>query len=67
MQQLQAGDAVDYLYWVGCVSAFDPRKQKIAKSLVTIMQRAGLSFGVLGSMEGCSGDPARRLGEENLF
>jgi Fe-S oxidoreductase/nitrate reductase gamma subunit len=67
VQQLQPGDAVDYLYWVGCVSAFDPRKQKIAKSLVTIMQRAGLSFGVLGSMEGCSGDPARRLGEENLF
>lgn len=67
VQQLQPGDAVDYLYWVGCVSAFDPRKQKIAKSLVTIMQRAGLSFGVLGSMEGCTGDPARRLGEENLF
>ncbi len=64
---LQPGDSVDYLYWVGCVSAFDPRKQKIAKSLVTIMQKAGLSFGVLGSMEGCTGDPARRLGEENLF
>lgn len=67
VRQLQPGDAVDYLYWVGCVSAYDPRKQKIAKSLVTIMKRAGLSFGVLGSMEGCSGDPARRLGEENLF
>lgn len=64
---LQPGDAVDYLYWVGCVSAFDPRKQKIAKALVSIMQKAGLSFGVLGTMEGCSGDPARRLGEENLF
>ena len=64
---LQPGDAVDYLYWVGCVSAFDPRKQKIAKSLVSIMQKAGLSFGVLGSLEGCTGDPARRLGEENLF
>jgi Fe-S oxidoreductase/nitrate reductase gamma subunit len=64
---LQAGDSVDYLYWVGCVSAFDPRKQKIAKSLVSIMKKAGLSFGVLGSMEGCTGDPARRLGEENLF
>jgi Fe-S oxidoreductase/nitrate reductase gamma subunit len=64
---LQPGDAVDYLYWVGCVSAFDPRKQKIAKALVSIMQKAGLSFGVLGSMEGCTGDPARRLGEENLF
>lgn len=67
VKNLQPGDSVDYLYWVGCVSAFDPRKQKIAKSLVTIMQRAGLSFGVLGSMEGCTGDPARRLGEENLF
>lgn len=67
VKQLQPGDSVDYLYWVGCVSAFDPRKQKIAKSLVTIMERAGLSFGVLGSMEGCTGDPARRLGEENLF
>jgi Fe-S oxidoreductase len=64
---LQPGDAVDYLYWVGCVSAFDPRKQKIAKALVAIMQKAELSFGVLGSMEGCTGDPARRLGEENIF
>jgi Fe-S oxidoreductase/nitrate reductase gamma subunit len=64
---LQPGDSVDYLYWVGCVSAYDPRKQKIAKSLVSIMRKAGLSFGVLGSLEGCTGDPARRLGEENLF
>lgn len=64
---LKPGDSVDYLYWVGCVSAFDPRKQKIARALVEIMKRAGLSFGVLGNLEGCSGDPARRLGEENLF
>jgi Fe-S oxidoreductase/nitrate reductase gamma subunit len=64
---LQPGDSVDYLYWVGCVSAYDPRKQKIARSLVSIMEKAGLSFGILGSVEGCTGDPARRLGEENLF
>ena len=64
---VQPGDSVDYLYWVGCVSAFDPRKQKIAKSLVAIMKAAGLSFGILGNAEGCTGDPARRLGEENLF
>jgi Fe-S oxidoreductase len=64
---LSPGDSVDYLYWVGCVSAYDQRKQKIAKSLVSIMNKAGLSFGVLGSLEGCTGDPARRLGEENLF
>ncbi len=64
---LQPGDAVDYLYWVGCVSAYDQRKQKIAKSLVKLMNKAGLNFGVLGNAEGCTGDPARRLGEENLF
>ncbi|MBN8547944.1 MAG: 4Fe-4S dicluster domain-containing protein [Deltaproteobacteria bacterium] len=64
---LKAGDSVDYLYWVGCVSAYDPRKQKIARALVTIMNKAGLSFGVLGTEESCTGDPARRLGEENLY
>lgn len=64
---LKAGDSVDYLYWVGCVSAYDPRKQKIAKSLVKLMHAAGLDFGILGTAEGCTGDPARRLGEENLF
>lgn len=64
---IQPGESVDYLYWVGCVSAYDPRKQKIARSLVTLMNQAGLNFGILGNMEGCSGDPARRLGEENLF
>jgi len=64
---LKEGDSVDYLYWVGCVSAYDPRKQKIAQSLVKLMNKAGLSFGILGTAEGCTGDPARRLGEENLF
>ncbi|RMG42908.1 MAG: 4Fe-4S dicluster domain-containing protein [Candidatus Dadabacteria bacterium] len=64
---LKPGDSVDYLYWVGCVSAYDPRKQKIAQALVKLMKHAGLSFGVLGNAEGCSGDPARRLGEENLY
>ena len=64
---LKEGDSVDYLYWVGCVSAFDKRKQKIAQSLVKIMNKANLSFGILGEVEGCTGDPARRLGEENLF
>lgn len=67
LKVLKPGDSVDYLYWVGCISAFDPRKQAIARSLVKIMNKAGLSFGILGDREGCSGDPARRLGEENLF
>lgn len=64
---LKEGDSIDYLYWVGCVSSFDPRKQKIALSLVKIFNAAGVSFGVLGSREKCTGDPARRLGEENLY
>lgn len=64
---LKPGDSVSYLYWVGCVSSYDPRKQKIARSLVTLMKAAGLDFGILGTSEGCTGDPARRLGEENLF
>jgi Fe-S oxidoreductase/nitrate reductase gamma subunit len=64
---LKPGDSVDYLYWVGCVSAYDPRKQKIARALTNIMKKSGLSFGILGTAEGCTGDPARRLGEENLF
>lgn len=64
---LKPGDSVDYLYWVGCVSAFDSRKQKIARALTTLMHHAGLDFAILGNAEGCSGDPARRLGEESLF
>lgn len=64
---LKPGDSVDYLYWVGCVSSYDKRKQRIARSLATIMKSADLSFGILGTKEGCSGDPARRLGDENLF
>lgn len=64
---LKAGDSVEYLYWVGCVSAYDPRKQKIARALVALLNAAGVSYGVLGVAENCSGDPARRLGEENLY
>lgn len=64
---LSPGDEVDYLYWVGCVSSYDRRKQKIAQSLVKLMKAAELNFGILGTAEGCTGDPARRLGEENLF
>lgn len=64
---LQPGDSVEVLYWVGCISAYDQRKQKIARSLVSIMNRAGISYGILGNREMCTGDPARRLGEENLY
>lgn len=64
---LEDGDEVDVLYWVGCISAYDRRKQRIARALATILNAAGVSWGILGNRECCSGDPARRLGEENLF
>lgn len=63
----EAGETVDYLLWVGCSAAFDPRNQNIARSLVRILQKAGVSFAVLGEEESCTGDPARRIGHEFLY
>ncbi len=61
------GGKVDWLLWVGCSAAFDPRNQKIARSLVRILNAAGVTFAVLGEEERCTGDPARRMGHEYLF
>jgi len=58
---------VEYLYWVGCAAAFDQRAQNIAKATATLLQKAGVSFGVLGVKEKCTGEVVRRLGEEGLF
>ncbi len=58
---------VDVLYWVGCAGAFDDRSTKTAKAFVQIMQKAGVNFGILGTEEGCSGDSARRGGNEYLY
>ncbi len=57
----------DYLYWIGCVSTFDPRAQKIAEALVQILGRAGVSFGILGGAGRCCGEEVRRVGEEGRF
>lgn len=57
----------EVLMWVGCAAAFDPRARRVARALVLLLQRAGVSFAVLGRRERCTGDPARRLGEEILF
>lgn len=57
----------EYLYWVGCVSSYDQRAQKISRSLSKILKKAGVSFAILASEEMCTGDPARRLGEEGRF
>jgi Fe-S oxidoreductase len=56
-----------YVYWVGCVSSFDQRAQRISRSLSKILKRAGVSFAILAKEEVCTGDPARRLGEEGRF
>ena len=63
----EVGKSVDYLFWVGCSAAYDPRNTKIAQSMVKILQAAGVNFAVLGEEERCTGDPARRMGQEYLF
>lgn len=64
---LASDPRAEYLYWVGCVSAFDQRAQRIARALAKILKRAGVSFAILGPEEMCVGDPARRLGEEGRY
>ncbi|MPZ21961.1 MAG: 4Fe-4S dicluster domain-containing protein [Dehalococcoidia bacterium] len=54
----------DYLYWVGCTGALADRNIPITKAMASLLQHAGVSFGVLGDLEICSGDPARRMGNE---
>ena len=62
----EAGE-IEVLYWVGCAGSFEPRAQKIARALVRILHAAGVKFAVLGERERCTGDTARRAGNEYLF
>lgn len=55
------------LYWIGCAGSFDDRNKKITLAMVKILRAAGVPFAILGKEEGCSGDPARRSGNEYLF
>ncbi|MBU2647936.1 4Fe-4S dicluster domain-containing protein [bacterium] len=61
------GDACDVLYWIGCLTTFDPTKQQIALDVIDFLRQAKVDFGILGVGEVCCGDPARGCGEENLF
>lgn len=61
------GSEIDVLYWTGCAGAFDEHGQRIARAIAELLGRAGVRFAVLGPEERCTGDPARRLGEEGLF
>ncbi len=68
MSQLAAeGRKPDYLFWVGCSGSYDPRAQKISVALVKLLNAAGVDFAILGDEEACTGDPARRAGNEFLF
>jgi Fe-S oxidoreductase len=57
----------EYLYWVGCAASFDERARTIATALSKILKAAGVDFAILGTEEKCTGDPARRIGNEYLF
>ncbi|MER3418868.1 MAG: (Fe-S)-binding protein, partial [Chloroflexota bacterium] len=60
-------DRVEVIYWVGCAAAYDPRAARVARAVVTCLRAAGVDFAVLGTEESCTGDPARRLGNEYVF
>jgi Fe-S oxidoreductase len=66
-----AGDGslrdLDCLYWVGCAASFDDRNRKVARAFVTCLHAAGVRFAVLGQEESCTGDPARRMGNEYVY
>jgi Fe-S oxidoreductase len=64
---LQEKSDREVLYWVGCAVAFDPRAQKIAQSMAVLLNSAGVDWAVLGKEEKCTGDTARRTGNEYLF
>jgi Fe-S oxidoreductase len=60
-------DQLEVLYWVGCAAAFDDRNRRVARAVATCLDAAGVSFAVLGQEESCTGDPARRMGNEYVF
>lgn len=68
MAELMAnGETADILFWVGCSGSFDDRAKKITKAIVKILNHCNVKFGVLGAEESCTGDPAKRAGNEFTF
>lgn len=61
------GKQPEVLFWVGCAGSFDQRAQKITKAFVTILNKVGISYAILGKEEMCTGDPVRRAGNEFMF
>jgi Fe-S oxidoreductase len=63
----EIGDDIEYLFWVGCAGALEDRAKKTTKAIATLLHTAGVKFAVLGPGESCTGDPARRIGNEFVF
>ena len=66
-EMMAAGKTPEVLFWVGCSGSFDDRAKKITKALVKILNKTGVDFAVLGAEESCTGDPAKRAGNEFTF
>jgi Fe-S oxidoreductase len=66
-EMMANGESPEILFWVGCSGSFDQRAQKITKAFATILDKVGMKFAILGKEEACTGDPARRAGNEFLF
>lgn len=66
-EYMAEGTEPEVLFWVGCAGSFDQRAQRITKAFVQILNKVGIQFAILGQEEGCTGDPARRSGNEFLF
>lgn len=61
------GESPEVLFWVGCSGSFDQRAQKITRAFATILHKVGIKYAILGNEEMCTGDPARRAGNEFMF
>lgn len=66
-EMMAKGETPEILFFVGCMGSFDDRAKKITKAIVRILNHVGIKFAVLGTEEGCNGDPAKRAGNEFLF
>ena len=66
-EMMMHGETPEVLFWVGCAGSFDQRAQKITKAFATILNKVGVKYAILGKEEACTGDPARRAGNEFLF
>ncbi len=67
VQTMSQNPEIDVLLWVGCAGSFDDRNKKVLRSFTSLLKKAGIRFAILGNEEQCTGDPARRAGNEYLY